>query len=83
MAQAQDLSTGQAGVNLSVNIDTNYKNPETGTYSYPLPTPVQFAAGTAGFRRCRCTAQAAGMCTGMNIGATISSTSPDFALNFS
>jgi hypothetical protein len=77
--QAQDLSLAQSGVIFNAAIDTNYLNPSTGQYSYAL-TPISFSANIPTYPM-YITSSLEGV-YGMNIGATITSTSPDFALNF-
>ncbi len=77
--QAQDLSSAQSGVTFDAAIDTNYLNPNTGQYSYAL-TPISFSANVPTYPM-YVTSSLEGV-YGMNIGATITSTSSDFTLNF-
>ena len=77
--QGQDQSTSQSGISLSVNIDTNFNNPVTGLSSYPIPTPISFAASPPTYPMY---STYAGDVYGMNLGYTLTSTSPDFTINF-
>ena len=79
MFQAQDKSTTLSGVNANVTIDTNYLNPTSGLYSYPLPTQINIQAAPPTYPF---VSVPSGDVYGMNIGATITSTSPDFVINF-
>jgi len=77
--QAQDVSEAQSGITFDAAIDTNYQSPDTGQYSYDL-TPISFSANIPTYPM-YVTNSLEGV-YGMNIGATITSTSPDFTLNF-
>ena len=79
MFQGQDLSAAKTGISLNVNIDTNFVDPNTGLYSYPIPVPVAFAAPPPTYPF---VSTGSGDVYGMNIGATLSSTSADFVVNF-
>lgn len=76
--QAQDLSVNQSGVGFNVSIDTNFANPDTGTYTYPLP-PINFTAPIPTYPMY---ITSAGDVYGMDIGATLTTTSTDFTINF-
>lgn len=79
MFQGQDQSASQAGISLSVTIDTNFNNPTTGLSSYSIPTPISFAANPPTYPMY---STYAGDVYGMNLGYTLTSTSPDFTINF-
>lgn len=76
--QAQDLSAAQTGVVFNASVETNYLSSETETYRYPLP-PIAFSAPVPTYPMY---VTSAGDIYGMNIGATVSSTSTDFTINF-
>jgi hypothetical protein len=79
MVQGQDMSSNKAGINLNVNIDTNYLNPDTGLYSYPIPTQVTMQAPQPTYPMY---STWSGDVYAMNVGFSITSTSPDFTVNF-
>lgn len=79
MFQGQDMSSTLSGIALNVNIDTNFLNPETNAYTYPIPTPISFQAPPPTYPF---VSTASGDVYGMNVGASLTSTSPDFVVNF-
>lgn len=79
MFQGQDMSSDLSGIALNVNIDTNFTNPDTGLNSYPIPNPINIQAAPPTYPF---VSTGSGDVYGMNIGTTITSTSPDFVVNF-
>lgn len=79
MFQGQDQSSDLNGISLNVNIDTNFTDPNTGLNSYPIPMPISFQAPvpTLPF-----VSTSSGDIYAMNLGATITSNSEDFEVNF-
>ena len=76
---AQDVSLAQSGVSFNVSIDTNYLSPETGLYSYALPE-ISFQAPVPTYPMF--ITSSVQDVYGMSIGATLTSTSTDFCINF-